>query len=147
MCVNIQGLIDIAKCYRMVRQLRWPEQVKCPHCHATQIHEMTTLCNGIVVQVPSACSKARSLLRSWFRPHREIFQERLPAHVGFFQFVHNARLRGNSLLQSLVEALVCINPGQEWNHDLFPVVNPVAPLRHLSASANKPYCKTIPRFY
>jgi transposase-like protein len=21
----------------MVRQLRWPEQVECPHCHATQI--------------------------------------------------------------------------------------------------------------
>jgi len=37
MRVNIQGLIDNAKCYRMVRQLRWPEQVECPHCHATQI--------------------------------------------------------------------------------------------------------------
>jgi transposase-like protein len=37
MRVNIQGLIDNAKCYRMVRQLRWPEGVECPHCHATQI--------------------------------------------------------------------------------------------------------------
>ena len=37
MRVNIQGLIDNAKCYQMVRQLRWPEQVECPHCHATQI--------------------------------------------------------------------------------------------------------------
>jgi len=53
---------------------------------------------------------AWSLLRSWLRPHRGISQERLPAYVGFFQFVHNARLRGNSLLRSLVEALVCINP-------------------------------------
>jgi len=37
MRVNIQGLIDNAKCYAMVRELRWPEQVECPHCHATQI--------------------------------------------------------------------------------------------------------------
>jgi transposase-like protein len=53
---------------------------------------------------------AWSLLRSWLRPHRGISQERLPAYVGFFQFVHNAKQRGNSLLRSLVEALVCINP-------------------------------------
>jgi len=53
---------------------------------------------------------AWSLLRSWLRPHRGISQERLPAYVGFFQFVHNARRRGNSLLRSLVEALVGINP-------------------------------------
>jgi transposase-like protein len=51
-----------------------------------------------------------SLLRSWLRPHRGVSQERLPLYVGFFQFVHNVRLRGNSLLRSLVEALVCINP-------------------------------------
>ena len=37
MRVNIQGLIDNAKCYRMVRELRWPEQVECPHCHATEV--------------------------------------------------------------------------------------------------------------
>jgi transposase-like protein len=37
MRVNIQGLIDNAKCYQMVRQLRWPEGVECPHCHASQV--------------------------------------------------------------------------------------------------------------
>jgi len=56
---------------------------------------------------------AWSLLRSWLRPHRGISQERLPDYVSFFQFVHNARLRGNSLLRSLGEALVCINPVSE----------------------------------
>ena len=30
-----------------------------------------------------------SLLRSWLRPHRGISQEKLPAYLGFFQFVHN----------------------------------------------------------
>src|SRR4051812_26086594 len=47
-----------------------------------------------------------SLLRSWLRPHRGISQEKLPIHLGFFQFVHNVRRRGKALLGSLIEALV-----------------------------------------
>ena len=47
-----------------------------------------------------------SLLRSWLRPHRGLSQEKLPAYLGFFQFVHNARRRGKALLGSLVAALV-----------------------------------------
>lgn len=30
--LNILNLIDDAKCYEMVRQLRWPEGVRCAHC-------------------------------------------------------------------------------------------------------------------
>ena len=37
MQVNIQGLIDNAKCYQIVRELRWPDGVKCPHCQTTEI--------------------------------------------------------------------------------------------------------------
>jgi transposase-like protein len=37
MRVNIHGLIDNAKCYAMVRHLRWSEGVECPHCHATEV--------------------------------------------------------------------------------------------------------------
>jgi len=47
-----------------------------------------------------------SLLRSWLRPHRGISQEKLPNYLGFFQFVHNARLRGKGLLDPLIETLV-----------------------------------------
>jgi transposase-like protein len=47
-----------------------------------------------------------SLLRSWLRPHRGISQEKLPLYLGFFQFVHNARLRGKGLLRPLLELLV-----------------------------------------
>jgi transposase len=47
-----------------------------------------------------------SLLRSWLRPHRGISQEKLPDHLGFFQFVHNARRRGKALLSALIAALV-----------------------------------------
>jgi transposase-like protein len=47
-----------------------------------------------------------SLLRSWLRPHRGISQEKLPLYLGFFQFVHNARIRGKGLLQPLLQLLV-----------------------------------------
>lgn len=35
--INIQNLIDDAKCYETVRELRWAEGVRCPHCGSTQI--------------------------------------------------------------------------------------------------------------
>ena len=47
-----------------------------------------------------------SLLRSWFRPHRGVSQEKLPGYLGFFQLVHNARRRGKALLGTLVASLV-----------------------------------------
>jgi transposase-like protein len=37
MRVNIHGLIDNAKCYEMVRELRWKGTIECPHCHATEV--------------------------------------------------------------------------------------------------------------
>jgi transposase len=46
-----------------------------------------------------------SLLRSWLRPHRGISQEKLPAYLGFFQLVHNARRRGKALLGTLIAGL------------------------------------------
>ena len=47
-----------------------------------------------------------SLLRSWLRPHRGISQEKLPFYLGFFQFVHNVRKRGKTLLGALIATLV-----------------------------------------
>ena len=35
--LNIQDLIDEAKCFAVIRDLRWPDGVQCPHCHASQI--------------------------------------------------------------------------------------------------------------
>ncbi len=37
MLPNIQHLIDDAKCYGVVRDMRWPEGVKCPHCGSGEI--------------------------------------------------------------------------------------------------------------
>ena len=37
MAISIQRLIDDAKCFEMVRELRWPEGVCCPHCDSKQI--------------------------------------------------------------------------------------------------------------
>jgi transposase-like protein len=47
-----------------------------------------------------------SLLRSWLRPHRGISQEQLPLYLGFFEFVHNARIRGKALLGALIGLLM-----------------------------------------
>ena len=37
MAIAIHRLIDDAKCYEMVRELRWPEGVRCPHCESDQV--------------------------------------------------------------------------------------------------------------
>lgn|SRR5512136_658276 len=37
MLVNIQTLIDEAKCYEVVRQLRWPTGIRCPTCEGSEI--------------------------------------------------------------------------------------------------------------
>ena len=35
--VNLLSLIDDARCYELVRQHRWPEGVRCPHCGSARI--------------------------------------------------------------------------------------------------------------
>lgn len=35
--INLQHLIDDAKCFEVIRDLRWPEGIKCPRCNASQI--------------------------------------------------------------------------------------------------------------
>jgi transposase-like protein len=37
MMVKIQNLVDDAKCFEIVRQMRWPEGVTCPHCDSPQV--------------------------------------------------------------------------------------------------------------
>jgi transposase-like protein len=35
--VNLASLLDDAKCFALVRQHRWPEQVQCPGCDSTVV--------------------------------------------------------------------------------------------------------------
>ena len=35
--VNIQDLIDDAKCYQTIRDMRWPDGVTCPHCSSASV--------------------------------------------------------------------------------------------------------------
>jgi transposase-like protein len=35
--LNIQRIVDDAKCYEVVREIRWPEGVQCPECGSTEI--------------------------------------------------------------------------------------------------------------
>jgi transposase-like protein len=37
--LNIQHLIDDAKCFEAIRELRWPNEVRCPDCRASAIHK------------------------------------------------------------------------------------------------------------
>ena len=37
--VNTQMLIDDAKCYEVVRQLRWSEGVRCPDCGSESVNK------------------------------------------------------------------------------------------------------------
>ena len=37
MIVNIQNLLDDAKCFDTVRQTRWPGGVTCPHCESPRV--------------------------------------------------------------------------------------------------------------
>ena len=39
MLMNIRQLMDDPKCYEVVRELRWPDGVKCPACDAGQINQ------------------------------------------------------------------------------------------------------------
>ena len=54
--LNIQDLIDDTKCFTTVRELRWPNEVKCPHCgskhitkrgfHTNQVHRQRYRCKA-----------------------------------------------------------------------------------------------------
>jgi transposase-like protein len=54
--VNIRDLIDDAKCFQTIREMRWPDCVTCPHCLTdsvikdgrddTQPHRQRYLCHG-----------------------------------------------------------------------------------------------------
>ena len=35
--LNIKAIIDNAKCFEKVRELRWPNGVECPHCHSSEV--------------------------------------------------------------------------------------------------------------
>ena len=37
--LSIQNLIDDAKCYETVRQMRWPERISCPHCNSFLVNK------------------------------------------------------------------------------------------------------------
>jgi len=48
MTIAIGRLIDDAKCYEMVRELRWPQGVRCPHCASGRVvkngHDTPEVC-------------------------------------------------------------------------------------------------------
>lgn len=35
--INIRHLLDDARCYEVIRKMRWPEGEKCPHCGGSNV--------------------------------------------------------------------------------------------------------------
>ena len=75
-------------------------------CHSKKEYARDDDGDGIYEVQVNTMEGFWSLLRSWLRPHRGISQESLPLYPGFFEFVHNAGLRGKGLLQPLISLLV-----------------------------------------
>jgi transposase-like protein len=54
--IDIRDLIDDAKCFQTIRDMRWPDRVTCPHCSSeavikdgrdeAQAHRQRYLCHG-----------------------------------------------------------------------------------------------------
>ena len=69
--LTIQNLIDDAKCYEQVRQMRWPEGVRCPHCeservtkrgfHTNQPHRQRYQCHGCDTEFDDLTLTAKSV--------------------------------------------------------------------------------------
>ncbi len=106
--INIQRLIDDAKCYETVRELCWPDGVRCPHRGSAAVNKRghDEDGDGFHEVHVNTMEGFWSLLRSWLRPHRGISQEQLPLYLAFFEFVHNIRRRGKALLGSLLASLL-----------------------------------------
>ena len=75
-------------------------------CHAQNEHARDEDGDGFREAHVNAIEGFWSLLRSWLRPHRGISQDKLPLHLGFFQFARDARRRGKALPGALVGAPV-----------------------------------------
>ncbi len=73
--LNIQDLIDDAKCFEEVRKLRWPEGVTCPNCgstdvikrgfHHSQPHRQRYRCQG------TCCGQFDDLSGTIFEGHHQ----------------------------------------------------------------------------
>ena len=59
--INLQNLLDDAKCYETIRQLRWPTGVRCPHCESGAVTKQ-----GRDTTQPARQKYQCSSCRRWF---------------------------------------------------------------------------------
>lgn len=70
--LSIERLIDEAKCYELVRELRWPNGIKCPHCGSGLIIK-----RGFRQQQPH---RQRYLCKSCYYPFDDLSQTIFAGH-------------------------------------------------------------------
>jgi transposase len=75
-------------------------------CHAKREYARDDDGDGFCETHVNTLEEFWSLRRSWLRPHRGISQEKLPLYLAFFEFIHNVRARGKSVLGSLIGFLI-----------------------------------------
>ena len=69
---SIKRLIDEAKCYEIIRELRWSDGVKCPHCGSKQINK-----RGFREKQPH---RQRYLCKSCYYPFDDLSKTVLAGH-------------------------------------------------------------------
>ena len=60
--VNIQNLIDDARCYEAVRDLRWPEKTFCPHCILKMLLDEVKMIRNNINNVTNVSSVVNDLM-------------------------------------------------------------------------------------
>ena len=61
--VNIQALIDDAKCFETIRGMHWPDGVRCPRCDGAEVTKEQT----VTVQYAGCLLDGTSFDSSWSR--------------------------------------------------------------------------------
>jgi transposase-like protein len=95
------SLVHTDECGAYARLDAWGHRHKTV-CHGRGEHARDADGDGFCEVHVNTMEGFWSLLRAWPRPHRGLSQDKLPDHLGLFQFGHNARRRGKALLGSLV---------------------------------------------
>jgi transposase len=102
----VQGsVVDTNEYDIYARLLEWGDDHRTV-CHAKGEYARDDDGDGFCETHVNTLEGFWSLLRSWLRPHRGISQEKLPLYLGFFEFIHNIRARGKSVLGSLIGLLI-----------------------------------------
>ena len=96
---NIQDLIDDAKCYQTIRDLRWPAGVTCPHCSLGSVIKKNAMTPSPTANATKASSqKLHAIQVRWLCSQGQRIP--LSACLQGFSLIWSHRSMSNGLFQS-----------------------------------------------